>query len=142
MACFEAEDAATMRWLFLIVTLVVTLVAAAYFGYRDLSLFGASKKKSFLASAKLLEESAIWLSHGFQTRSWIGLQFCVGQNLPLKQDCRDEHASDLLYFFTFFQPFFPPIQKLCLDDGQQQGYCEYDMIGLDRAQKIRVVVER
>jgi NF-X1-type zinc finger protein NFXL1 len=36
MACFEAEDAATMRWLFLIVTLVVTLVAAAYFGYKGL----------------------------------------------------------------------------------------------------------
>lgn len=72
----------------------------------DLSLFGASKKKSFLASAKLLEESAIWLSHGFQTRSWIGLTFCVGQNLPLKQDCRDEQVSDLLYFFTFFSLSF------------------------------------
>ncbi|KAL3581655.1 hypothetical protein D5086_015987 [Populus alba] len=34
----NAEDAATMRWLFLIVTLVVTLVAAAYFGYRGLVL--------------------------------------------------------------------------------------------------------
>lgn len=37
MACFEAEDAATMRWLFLMVTLVVTLVAAAYFGLMWLS---------------------------------------------------------------------------------------------------------
>ncbi|XP_024462414.1 NF-X1-type zinc finger protein NFXL2 isoform X4 [Populus trichocarpa] len=32
----NAEDAATMRWLFLMVTLVVTLVAAAYFGYKGL----------------------------------------------------------------------------------------------------------
>lgn len=75
----------------------------------DLSLFGASKKKSFLASAKLLEESAIWLSHVFPTRSWIGLKFCSGQNLPLKQDCRDQNVSDLLCLH-FFQPFFPPIQ--------------------------------
>ncbi|KAI9389605.1 hypothetical protein POPTR_008G068601v4 [Populus trichocarpa] len=72
----------------------------------DLSLFGASKKKSFLASAKLLEESAIWLSHVFPTRSWIGLKFCSGQNLPLKQDCRDQNVSDLLCFFTFFSLSF------------------------------------
>ncbi|XP_061985535.1 uncharacterized protein LOC133704656 isoform X1 [Populus nigra] len=72
----------------------------------DLSLFGASKKKSFLASAKLLEESAIWLSHVFPTRSWLGLKFCSGQNLPLKQDCRDQNVSDLLCFFTFFSLSF------------------------------------
>jgi len=72
----------------------------------DLSLFGASKKKSFLASAKLHEESAIWLSHVFPARSWIGLKFCFGQNLPLKQDCRDQNASDLLCFFTFFSLSF------------------------------------